>query len=159
MVREVLMLFSCASVGYAWLCAIVAPLVRTIRSITHGATLEAWAAVALAIACALLWSLILAGGIVLAMMLEPHAGLALLRSHLFWPGVALAAVAWTLQLAVTRRVPRVSDDFEIATALAIVAVADDSPATLARVHRIYDAHAVLDTDATGCAASDAAFAS
>src|SRR5215471_4523956 len=146
MLRDVLMLCSCASVGYAWLCAIVSPLLRATRSLTHSGTWQAWAAIALATASALLWSMILAGAVVLAMMLEPRAGLALLGSHLFWPGVGLGAVVWTLQLAMTLRVPRVGDDFEAASALALVAIVDDSPATLARVHRIYALHAITGTD-------------
>jgi len=159
MFRDLLMLCSCASVGYAWFCAIVSPLLRAIRSLAHNATAQAWAALALATASALLWSMILAGAVVLAMMLEPRAGLALLGSHLFWPGVGLGAVMWTLQLAITLRVPRVSDDFEAATAIALVAIVDDSPATLARVHRIYAAHAITGTEAPEVATSGPAFAS
>src|SRR5215831_1360169 len=147
MLRDVLMLCSCASVGYAWLCAIVSPLLRAIRSLAHTATPQAWAAIALATACAVLWSLILAGAVVIAMMLEPRAGLALLGSHLFWPGIGLGVIVWVLQLAITLRVPRVSDDFEAASALALVAIVDDSSATLARVHRIYTAHAIAGRDA------------
>jgi hypothetical protein len=142
MLRDVIILFSCASVGYAWLCAVVAPVVRAIRSIAHDATREAWAALALAIGALVLWFAVVAATIVLAMMLEPRAGLALLGSRLFWPGVALGAAVWTLQLAFMRRLPRFGDDFEAATAMAIVAVVDDEPTTLARAHQLYARHAI-----------------
>jgi hypothetical protein len=178
MLRDVLILCSCASVAYAWLCAVVAPVVRAVRSviISRGAlplglpdtlspaplrrrgpfawltrsarslrleqeSRHAWGALALAVSGMLLWLVIVALAIVLAMMLEPRAGLALLRSHLFWPGLAFGTIVWGSQLALTHRMPRIGDAFEAATALAIVAVVNDDPETLARVHQMYARHA------------------
>jgi hypothetical protein len=142
MLREILMLLSCASVGYAWLCAVTAPLVHAIRSVTQTFTREAWFALALAVGAALLWSAILAAAILLGMMLEPRAGLALLTSHLFWPGLASGAILWCGQLLATRRIPRFGDDVEAAAALAIVALVNDDPKTLMSVHGWYAMHAI-----------------
>jgi hypothetical protein len=150
MVREILILLSCGSVGYAWLCAVTAPLVHAIRSVlARGASLRfeqesrnALLALALAAGAALLWTAILAAAILLSMMLEPRAGLALLGSHLFWPGIAGGALVWCGQLLATLRVPRFSDDVEAAAALAIVALVDDDPETLMRAHRLYASYAI-----------------
>ena len=142
MSREILILLSCASVGYAWLCAITAPIVRAIRSVVQAPVRDAWLAVALAIGAALLWTAIIAAAIVLAMMLVPSAGLALVDSHLFWPGMACGASVWCGHLAAAFRVPRFADDLEAATALAIVALFDDGPETLTRAHRLYARHAI-----------------
>ena len=70
-------------------------------------------------------------------MLEPRAGLALVRSPLFWPGAGLGAVVWAVHLARSARVPRFGDGFEAGTALAAVAIVDDSAPTLARVQALY----------------------
>ena len=142
MLREMFVLVSCGSVGYAWLCAVTAPLVRVIRSVVHSSTREAWVAFALAVGAALLWTAIVAAAVLLAMMLEPRAGLALLGSRLFWPGVVSGAIVWCGQLLVTLRVPRFGDDLEAAAALAIVALVDDGPETLLRAHQIYALHAI-----------------
>jgi len=142
MFRDVLILLSCGSVAYAWLCAVTAPLLRAGRSLLQDVTRETLAAFGLALAAPLLWSAIVAGAIVLAMMLEPRIGLALVRSHLLWPGMGLGAVAWALQCGLSMRVPRFGRDFEAATALAIVAIVDDTPQTLARAHAMYGTHAI-----------------
>jgi hypothetical protein len=142
MLRDVLILLSCGSVAYAWLCAVTAPLLRAGRSLFQDATRGAFAAFGLALAALLLWSAIVAGGIVLAMMLEPRFGLALVRSRLLLPGLGLGAVAWALQFGISTRVPRFGRDFEAATALAIVAIVDDTPQTLARAHAMYGTHAI-----------------
>jgi hypothetical protein len=142
MLREMLILLSCGSVGYAWLCAVTAPLVRAIRSVAQSSTREAWLAFALAFGAALLWTAIVAAAILLAMMLEPRAGLALLGSGLFWPGVASGAIIWCGQMLATLRIPRFGDDLEAAAALAIVALVDDGPETLMRAHRLYALHAI-----------------
>jgi hypothetical protein len=153
MLREILILLSCGSVGYAWLCAVTAPLVRAVRSLTGSVWVssrgeaprinkDAWLALALALGAGLLWTAIIAAAILLAMMLEPRAGLALLGSHLFWPGVSSGAIVWCGQLLTTFRVPRFGDDVEAAAALAIVALVDDRPDTLRRVHQLYALHAI-----------------
>jgi hypothetical protein len=176
MLREILILLSCGSVGYAWLCAVTAPLVRAVRSLAaskgeraqrvihangsrrrsgareslwgtlRGETprlhKDAWLALALALGAGLLWTAIIAAAILLAMMLEPRAGLALLGSHLFWPGVGGGAIVWCGQLLTTFRVPRFGDDVEAAAALAIVALVDDRPDTLRRLHQLYALHAI-----------------
>lgn len=142
MVREALILFSCGSVGYAWLCAVTAPLLRAARSVAQRITREALAVFALALAALLLWSAIVAGALVLGLMLEPGAALALVHSNLVWPGVALGAAVWALQFGITRGVPRFGSDFESATALSIVAIANDTPSALARVQALYAAHAI-----------------
>src|SRR5262245_8995501 len=144
MLRDVLIIISCGTAGYAWLCAIVAPVVRAARSFVHRATRQAGMSVALAVGAALLWTTIALAATVLAMILEPRAGLALLGSHLFWPGIWAGSAAWLVQFTLTLRVPRFGATFEIATALAIVAVFDDRPRTLARVHEIYSSHALPD---------------
>jgi hypothetical protein len=149
MLREVLILLSCGSVGYAWLCAVTAPLVRAVRSVVHSSTRDAWFAFALALGAALLWTAIIAAAILLAMMLEPRAGLALLGSGLFWPGVVSGAIVWCGQFIATVRVPRFGGDLEAAAALAIVALIDDEPETLSRVHRLYAAHAIGDVSFGG----------
>ena len=158
MVREIFILLSCGSVAYAWLCAVTAPLVRAARSLMQDATRETFAAFGLAVAALLLWSAIVASAVVLALMLEPLAGLALVRSRLFWPGVGLGAVVWAVYLGISARVPRFGNDFEAATALAVVAIVDDSAPTLARVQALYGAHAIEQDHAPSCA-SGAAFAS
>jgi hypothetical protein len=142
MLREILILLSCGSVGYAWLCAVTAPLLRAVRSVVQAPTRPAWLALALALGAALLWTAIIAAAILLAMMLEPRAGLALLTSHLFWPGISSGAIVWCGQLLVTLRVPRFGSDVEAAAALAIVALVDDGPETLMRVHQLYASHAI-----------------
>jgi hypothetical protein len=172
MLREIFILLSCGSVGYAWLCAVTSPVVRAIASLVSqeqrvgdanrarrrsGAResvserprgeaaperVDAWLAVALAAGAAVLWTAIIAAAILLSMMLVPRAGLALLGSHLFWPGIGAGAAVWLGQLAARIRVPRFSDDVEAAAALAIVALVDDSPETLTRVHHLYASYAI-----------------
>src|SRR5258708_35664480 len=145
MLRDVLILASCGSVGYAWLCAVASPLVRAIRSVLRrGAARAAWSALGLAVAAAVLWTAISGATILLAMILEPRAGLALMQSQLFWPGIWVGNLTWALHLAMTLRAPRFGSTFEIASALAIVALVNDDPRTLARVHHVYAAHALAD---------------
>ena len=148
MLKESVMLLSCSAMTYLWLCAIVSPLATSMRSLVrHASERTARAAFALAAAGAMLWTAIVAGGIVLAMMLEPRAGLALLRSDAGWRGVSLGTVVWIGQLLAFARVPRVGPTLEAATALAIVAIVRDDAPTLARVERLYRAHAVAATPA------------
>jgi hypothetical protein len=143
MFRDVLILVSSAVAGYTWLCAIVSPVVRSVQTIRSGVRrAPAWRALALATGGALLWTVIGAGGTLLFMMLEPRVGLALLHSVVWLPGFLLGDLAWSLQAFATNRVPRLGDDFEVATALALTALAEDDPGTLARVEDLYRAHAI-----------------
>ncbi len=138
MLREILTLLSCGSVAYAWLCAVISPLVRALRSLAvagseraqrqSGATSpmgepsreQQWLALAVAAGAALLWTAIVAAATLLAITLDPRAGLAVIRSHLFWPGVVGGAAAWLVQLSATRRMPRFGDAFDAASAEAVL---------------------------------------
>jgi hypothetical protein len=143
MLRDVVILLSCGAVSYLWLCVIASPLANSLRSlIRHRADRTAWAAFALASGGAILWTAIIAGSILLGMMLEPRAGLALLRSDAGWRGVSLGNIVWVCQLLAFARVPRLGPTVETATALAIVALVRDDPWTLSRVERLYRVHAV-----------------
>jgi hypothetical protein len=143
MFRDVVMIMSCGAVSYLWLCVIVSPLATSIRSLArHGADRAAWAALALAAGGALLWTAIVAGAILLGMMLEPRAGLALLRSDASWRGVSLGNIVWACQLVASARVPRIGPAVETATALAIVATVRNDPGTLSRTETLYRAFAV-----------------
>jgi hypothetical protein len=145
MLKELVMLLSCGTMTYVWLCAIVSPIGSAVRSLVRdGAGGAAWAAVALAAGGAVLWTAILGGGILLAMMLEPRAGMALLRSDAGWRGLSLGNIVWVGELLAFARAPRLGPTFETATALAIVAIVRDVPGTLSRVERLYRAHAVAE---------------
>jgi hypothetical protein len=143
MLSSVVILLSCGAVSYLWLCVIASPLVTSLRSLVrHGADRTAWAAFALAAGGAVLWTAIVAGAIVLGMMIEPRAGLAVLRSDLGWRGVSLGNVVWAVQLLSFARLPRFGPALETATALALVALVRDDPGTLSRVERVYREHAM-----------------
>lgn len=140
MLKDVLVIGSCATASYAWLSAIVSPLVCALRaSVRERASRRALAALALAAGGAVLWTFVPAGLTLLGMMLEPRAGLLLLRTNWLAPGLALGAGAWCVQLAVERRLPRFGESFETATALAIVASVRDDDRTLSRVEALYRA--------------------
>jgi len=140
MLRDALMLATCGTASYAWLSAIVAPLVCAIRaSVLERGSRRALAALALAAGGALLWTFVPAGLALLGMMLEPSAGLLLLRTRWLAPGLALGACAWCVHLAIDRSLPRLGETFETATALAIVAAVRDDDRTLARVESLYRA--------------------
>jgi hypothetical protein len=159
MLREFVMLLSCAAVSYLWLCAIVSPLLTAVRSLARqGSDRAAWAAFGLAAGGAVLWTAIPLGLLVLAMMLEPSAGLALLHSDAGWRGVSLGNIVWAGQLvafAHVPRMPRIGSTFETATALAIVALVNDDARMLSRVERLYRLHAVAPTAAAQSAGSGA----
>ena len=126
MFRDVVMLGSCAAVSYLWLCVIASPLATSLRSVIKtGSDRTAWAAFALAAGGALLWTAIIAGALILGMMLEPRAGLAVLRSDIGWRGVSLGNIAWICQLVASARLPRLGATVETATALALVALVND----------------------------------
>ena len=152
MFRDVVILLSSGAVSYVWLCAIASPLARSMRSlIRHGSDRTAWAAFALASGGAIVWTAFTAGAILLGMMLEPRAGLALLRSDAWWRGISLGNIVWACQLLAFARMPRLGPTVETATALAIVALVRDDPWTLSRVERLYRAHAVSSAPAGGAA--------
>ena len=143
MFRDGVILLSSGAVSYVCLCAIVSPLANSVRSLVrHGSDRTAWAAFGLASCGAILWTAAIAGSVLLAMMLEPRAGLAVLGSGAGWRGVSLGNVVWACQLLAFARVPRLGQTIETATALALVAVVRDDPRTLSRVERLYRAHAV-----------------
>jgi hypothetical protein len=142
MLKDVLMFGSFASAAYAWLSAIVAPLATALRSWVRDRRRGAMLVVGLAAAGALLWTLVPMALTLLGMMLEPRAGMVLLRTRTLVPGLAVGAGAWLLRLAFARRVPRLGDTFEAATAIAIVAAVKDDERTLGRVESLYRALAI-----------------
>ena len=140
MLKDVLMLGSFGTVGYAWLSAIVAPLVCATRAVVRErASRRAMAALGLAAGGAVLWTFVPAGLLFLGIMLEPRVGLMLLHTKWIAPGLALGVCAWCVHLAVERTLPRLGATFETATALAIVAAVRDDDRTLARVEALYRA--------------------
>jgi len=142
MSNEILMFLGCAAAGYAWLCAIVAPLVTAVRSALRERTLRAVVALGLALAAALLWTIVPLALVFLLMMLQPAFGAALLQTRAAGPGVVAGLSGWLLRFAFERRIPRLGATFEAASALAIVAAVDDSPRTLRQVESIYRALAI-----------------
>src|SRR5260370_9496506 len=133
MFRDVVMVMSCGAVSYRWLCGIVSPLASSLRSLVrHGADRTAWAAFALAAGGAVLWTAIVAGAVVLGMMLEPRAGLALLRSEVGWRGMALGKVISLFHLLAFAPLPRLRPAPQTATPIAVVALVRADPRTLSR---------------------------
>jgi len=138
MLRDVMMWVSVAGAAYAWLCAIVAPLVTAARSCARErASRRALIGLALAAAAAVLWTIVPAAVILLGMLLEPRAGLALVQARGLGAALAAGAGAWLMRLAIERRMPRLGATFETATAIAIAAAVDDDDRTLAKVERVY----------------------
>lgn len=146
MFRDVVTVLSCGAVSYLWLCVIASPLARSLRSlIRHGADRAAWSAFALALAGAVLWTVIVAGALVLGLLLERGSGLAFARSDLVWRGISLGHIVWVCQLLAFARTPRFGPIVETRIALAIVAFVHDDPWTLSRVERLYRSHALAET--------------
>jgi len=140
MLKDVLTLGSFGTASYAWLSAIVAPLVRaTSALVRERGSRRAVAALALATGGAVLWTFLPAGLALLGMMLEPRVGLMLLQTKWVVPGLALGVCAWCVHFAIERSLPRLGPAFETATALAIVASVRDDDRTLARVEALYRA--------------------
>lgn len=137
MSQDLVIVATSAAAIYGWLCAVVPPAARAARSAVTRRTSDAWNALALAGGGAIVWTLIPAAALFIAMMLEPRAGLALVGSTVWLAGAVAGAACWICHAAATRQVPRIGSDFEVATALAIVALVDDDPLTLSRVERIY----------------------
>jgi hypothetical protein len=142
MSNEILMFLGCATAGYVWLCAIVAPLVTAVRSALRERAMRAVVALGLALAAALLWTIVPLALVFLLMMLQPAFGSALLQTRAAGPGVLAGVCGWLLRLAFERRIPRLGATFEAASALAIVAAVDDSPRTLRSVESLYRALAI-----------------
>jgi hypothetical protein len=142
MFRELwLMLFS-AGAAYAWLCAVGAPVIGSMRSLARRADTDAWSAFALAVAGAILWAAIAGAALLLLATLQPRAGLALLDANALWPRLLLGTVVWGSHWTFSWRIPRFGARFETATALAIVALAKEDTRTLERVGCIYTVHAI-----------------
>src|SRR4051794_971752 len=139
MVKDLLMFGVFATSGYAWLCAIVAPLVTALRTLLRRRSRDVVTALALACAAAAVWTVVPLALAFLSMMLEPRYGLLLLQSAAPRPAFIAGLLAWGLHLALERRMPRIGDTFEVGTAIAIVAALDDAPRTLARVESLYRA--------------------
>jgi hypothetical protein len=150
MFRDAVVLMSFGAVSYLWLCAIASPLVSSVRSlVVRRGDRQAWTALALAVAGAVLWTVVPAGALMLARMLEAEAGVAVLRSELVWRGVTLGNIVWVGHLLTFARIPRFGSAFETATALGLVALVRDDPWTLATVERLYRRHAVAAAPAAG----------
>ena len=140
MLKDALMLGSFGTASYAWLSAIVAPLVCAISAVARErGSRRALVALALATGGAVLWTFLPAGLALLGMMLEPRVGLMLLQTRWIVPGLALGVCAWCVHFAIERSLPRLGPAFETATALAIVASVRDDDRTLARVEALYRA--------------------
>jgi hypothetical protein len=143
MLRELLMLFGVAAAAYAWLCAIVAPVVTALRScLRERVSRRTAAGLAIALAAAILWTVVPSALALLGMMLEPRAGLAVVQAKGVGAAFACGLAAWVLALALERRMPRLGPTFEAATAIAIAAAVDDDERTLARVEQLYRAVAI-----------------
>lgn len=143
MLRDVVVLLSCGSVIYLWLCAIVSPLATAVQSVMRqGTNRTAWTAVALAAGGAMLWTAVAAGVLALAMMLEPRTGWRVLASEAGWRGVSVGFVVWSCHLMAFAHAPRIGAIFEMGTALAMVAFVHDDPWVLSRVERLYRLHAI-----------------
>jgi hypothetical protein len=159
MFRDVVTVLSCGTVSYLWLCVIASPLATSVRSlIRHRADRAAWSAFALALAGAILWTLLVAGALVVGRMLEPGSAAASPQTDLVWRGVSLGNIVWASQALAFARAPRFGPTFETATALAIVAFVRDDPWTLSRVEHLYRSYVLPEVPgapaASGPAVSD-----
>ena len=140
MLKDAAIFVASAIAGYVWLCAIAAPVVSAARSYARArrpVALVALVALALACAAAVLWTAVPLALVFIGIMLEPPFGLAVLGAHSLVPGFAAGVCAWLLQLTLERRMPRLGDTFEAATAIAIVAAVDDRASTLRRMEYLY----------------------
>ena len=142
MIRDVGMLAASGAAVYAWLSVVVAPLAGAFQSAVRRASRRSFLALALALGGAVLWTLAPAGAGLLLMMCEPRLGLAFLGSRAPIDGAAIGAITWALHALWRREWPHVSEDVEIGTALAVVALVRDDAATLSRVEALYREMAV-----------------
>lgn len=143
MSQDLVIVATSAAAIYGWLCAVVPPGVHAAWAAVTRRTSAAWHALALAAAGAIVWTVIPAAALFVGMMLEPRAALAVVSSTVWVAGAVAGAACWICHAAATRQVPRIGSDFEVATALAIVALVDDDPATLSRVEQMYRDTAAL----------------
>jgi hypothetical protein len=116
MLRDVLILISCGTAVYAWLCAAAAPLVRSVRALVLEGTREAWIGLVVSMASAALWTGVALAAILLAVIFAPHAGLLIAQSDLLQPAVEIGAAAWSVQAIVQRSAPGFGAAFEVASA-------------------------------------------
>jgi hypothetical protein len=142
MLRELLLTLVWAGAAYIWLCAVAAPVIGSIRSLVRRAGFDAWRALALAAAGAVLWTAIGAAALLLLITLEPRAYFSVLETDALWPRLLLGTAVWGSQWTLTSRIPRIGADFEAATAVAIVSLVRDDAGTLERVARFYTARAI-----------------
>lgn len=144
MARDLIIAASSAAAIYGWLCAVIPPLAHGARAALVRRTAASLSALALAGGAAILWTCIPAAMLFIGMMLEPRAGLALVGSAAWLPGVVAGAACWVCHAAAARCMPRIGSDFEVATVLALVALVNDDPLTLARVEEMYRQSAAPD---------------
>jgi hypothetical protein len=143
MLREVMMFMAVAGAAYAWLCAIVAPVVTALRScLRERLSRRSVFGLAIAVVAAVLWTVLPSAVGVLGMMLEPRAGLVLVQTRGLGAAFAAGIAAWVLHLALEQRMPRLGPTFEAATAIAIAAAVDDDDRSLARVEQLYRSMAI-----------------
>ena len=140
MLKDVMVMAAFGTASYGWLTAIVAPIVSALGAcVREHPSRRALAAFGLALAAAGMWTVLPAGLVLVGMMLEPNAGLFVIQTKWWIPGVVLGGCAWLLHLALERRLPRLGPTFELASAIAVVAIVRDDDRTLARVESIYRA--------------------
>jgi hypothetical protein len=140
MLKDVLIYASVGGTIYAWLSATLAPLVHAVRScFRERLSVRAIAGVGLACGSLVLWTVVPAALVLLAMMLMPRAGLAIVTTQPLVPGLGIGLLAWTAHLVVERHLPRFGATFETASVLALVAAVRDDARTLARVEAVYRA--------------------
>jgi hypothetical protein len=85
-----------------------------------------------------LWTVVIAVALFVILSCDPRVAAKVLAvPFAAKDGAILGASLWGLAALVRRELPRLGDDFEIATALALVALVRDDDATLARVEALY----------------------
>jgi hypothetical protein len=157
MMNDVLLFAAAGAVGYVWSCAVAPPIVRAAWSCVARRTRGAVVALGLACAGAVVWTIVPLTLGLMALLLDPAIGVALLRATAWGPGLAIGGGVWLLRSTIEREMPRVGETFEAATAVAIVAAADDDPATVARVSAIYRAWAIDGSSSVNTAPPSGAF--
>jgi hypothetical protein len=138
---EVMILGVCALGTYAWMCAVVSPLLRSVKAVVMRPTDKAWSAALLAVGGGLLWTMVGCAALFLWTTIEPNAGLEMLGTPFGVFGMAGGVATWLIHALVKRGVPRIGQAFETATALSIVALVREDPGMLDRVEQLYRAHA------------------
>jgi hypothetical protein len=137
MLRDSLLIAAAAATVFAWLAATVPPVVAAARNL-RGRLRGAWSALALACGGTVLWTVVIAVALFVILSCDPRVAAKVLAvPFAAKDGAILGASLWGLAALVRRELPRLGDDFEIATALALVALVRDDDATLARVEALY----------------------